>query len=132
MTLGLGQTRVRAKLRRVIGAQTCACVRTRRPRGVIFSTRKVAARENKSILTRWLCWFGGSVLVVSIPSALGVQLLVVGYCTAVPVWLSWLAAHSPVHMDTDGWASIEDLTRLSQVKDSHYSVIAERLLTKTP
>ena len=42
----------------------------------------------------------GGMLVVSIPSALGARLQVLGYCTAAPVWLSWLAAHSPVHMNT--------------------------------
>ena len=39
------------------------------------------------------------MLVVSIRSALGARLQVLGYCTAAPVWVSWLAAHSPVHMD---------------------------------
>ena len=50
-----------------------------------------------------------------------------GYCIAAPVWLSWLAAHSPVHMDTDySWASIEDWTRLFQVKDVYCTVVVKR------
>ena len=75
MTLGLrilelGQTRVRARGLDMLSVLKRVCVCVRRPRGVIFSMRKVAASdfiwcttevaalENKNILTKWLCWFG--------------------------------------------------------------------------
>ena len=72
--------------------------------------------------------------MVSIPSALGCtvadsELL---YCST-HLTISWLAAHSPVHLDTDyWWASSEDWTSLSRVKDLHYTLVAKRPLTKTP
>ena len=65
--------------------------------------------------------------LVSTSSALGARLQVLGYCTAAPrLTISCFAAHSPILMDTDHdhwWARIEDLTRLSQVKDLHYTVL---------
>ena len=68
--LGLGQTRVRARGLDMSSVLKRVCVCARRPRSVIFLTRKVAASdficcktevaalENKNILTKWLCWFG--------------------------------------------------------------------------
>ena len=83
------------------------------------TTEVAALEEDRSILTRCLCWWLVACwCMVSSPSALGARLRLgsglLYYCTTAPVWLSlWFAAHSPVHMDTDyWWACNEDLTRL--------------------